>query len=195
MFDSGVGGLSVLSACKRELPNVSFLYLDDGENRPYGDKSREEVIDISEKCVRRLIGAGCNAVVVACNTATACAVGTLRKRFPTLPIIGTEPAVKPALASSDGKVLLLATPLTAKLKEYSDRVIIGEERTLASEIERVYPNPYKLAELAHAVENKYRGFSSIVTGCTHYAHLIPYFTHPVFDGADGVAKRLKNLLL
>ena len=180
MFDSGVGGLTVLAACKRLMPSARYLYLDDGAHAPYGDRSV-------------LADAGCDAIVIACNTATAAAASVLRRMF-SLPIFGLEPAVKPALAAVSGNVLLLATPVTARLRRYPARVKVGVERTLACDIERAAGDPAALKALAERTLAKYSDYDAIVTGCSHYAHLIPYLPRPVFDGADGLAAHVRRTL-
>lgn len=194
LFDSGVGGLTVLSACKKALPSARWLYLDDSAHAPYGDKTDEQVTSLAESCADALFGAGCDAVVIACNTATAAAAAEIRRKYADKTVLGLEPAVKPALAAVRGRVLLLATPVTAALKKYSDRVIVGVEPTLAREIEEAYGDPFALKDLADRTLAKYKDFDAVVTGCSHYAHLIPYMPFPVFDGAEGVAKRLRQLV-
>lgn len=194
LFDSGVGGLTVLSACKKVLPQARFLYLDDAAHSPYGDKSGECVTVLADECVNILLRAGCDAVIIACNTATAAAADVLRARHSDKIILGLEPAVKPALAAVRGRVLLLATPVTASLKSYPDRVTVGVEKTLARDIERAYGDPAALETLAKKTLAKYGEFDGVVTGCSHYAHLIPYIDRPVFDGAEGVARRAAALL-
>ena len=194
LFDSGVGGLTVLSACKKVLPDARFLYLDDTAHAPYGDKPAGRVTELADACVKTLLKAGCDAVIIACNTATAAAAAYLRAAYPGEIILGLEPAVKPALAAVGGKVLLLATPVTATLKRYSDRVIVGTERTLAADVERAYGDPAALKKLADDTLAKYADYDAVVTGCSHYAHLIPYIDKPVFDGAEGVARRAAELL-
>ncbi len=193
MFDSGVGGLTVLAACKRLMPSARYLYLDDGAHAPYGDRSVREVTDLSVANVRLLADAGCDAIVIACNTATAAAASVLRRMF-SLPIFGLEPAVKPALAAVSGNVLLLATPVTARLRRYPARVKVGVERTLACDIERAAGDPAALKALAERTLAKYSDYDAIVTGCSHYAHLIPYLPRPVFDGADGLAAHMRRTL-
>lgn len=192
LFDSGVGGLTVMAACKRLLPRASFVYYDDAEHAPYGDKSDEEIISAAEGCVRALVSAGCDAIVIACNTATAVAVRRLRESC-GIPVLGLEPAVAPALRRERGRVLLLATPATARHKTYPPRVIVGVERTLASDVERAYGCPSALRALARRVLSSYSGYCAVVTGCSHYAHLAPYMPCRVYDGADGVARRLLSI--
>lgn len=190
LFDSGIGGLTVMAACKRLLPRASYLYMDDAPDAPYGEKSDEEIIAAARGCLHTLMNAGCDAVVIACNTATAVAAGALRSEYPDFPILGLEPSVGPALRAERGKILLLATPATARHKTYPPRVIVGVERNLASDVERAYGCPSALHALARRTLSAYSGYSAVVTGCSHYAHLAPYMHCRVYDGADGVARRL-----
>ena len=194
LFDSGVGGLTVMAACKRLLPRASYVYMDDASDAPYGEKSDEEIISAADRCVSALLGAGCGIIVIACNTATAVAAPFLRAKYADVPILGLEPAVAPALAAERGKVLLLATPATVRHKSYPPRVIVGAECTLASDVERAYGCPSALHALARRTLAKYRGYSAVVTGCSHYAHLSPYIHCRVYDGADGVARRLLAII-
>jgi glutamate racemase len=118
MFDSGFGGVSVLAETVRLLPAEQFLFLGDNRNAPYGDRAVEEVLDFTRQGVDRLIRLGCKAIVIACNTATSAAAGTLRRELP-LPIIGMEPALKPAaLLPRNGAVLVMATAMTLRLKKF-----------------------------------------------------------------------------
>ena len=96
IYDSGLGGLTVWREVRRLLPEESLLYLGDGKNCPYGSRPREEVRALADAAVARLVEEGCKLVVVACNTATAAAIDFLRANYAALPIVGMEPAVKPA---------------------------------------------------------------------------------------------------
>ena len=118
-FDSGLGGISVLRACTALLPREDFLYFGDSVNAPYGEKSLETVRDLTIQAIDDLIAQGVKAVVVACNTATSAAITLLRDKHPQMPIIGIEPAVKPAAqAHNSSSVLVLATPLTIQEDKY-----------------------------------------------------------------------------
>ena len=125
VFDSGVGGISVLKELAAVLPRENFWYFGDSANAPYGTKSIEEIRSLTCRSIRRMIEGGAKAVVIACNTATSAAAEALRKAYPHLPIIGMEPAVKPAAMSAEHPtVLVMATPLTireAKLRCLMDR--------------------------------------------------------------------------
>lgn len=110
VYDSGLGGLTVWRELRRALPGESLLYLGDGKNCPYGARPREEVRRLACQAVDYLIAQGCKLVVVACNTATAAAIDFLRERYPDIPLVGMEPAVKPAcLHTRSGVVGVLAT--------------------------------------------------------------------------------------
>ena len=100
VFDSGIGGLSVLRTLREALPCESFIYLGDGKRCPYGERSKEEVLLFTREAVERLLAEGCKLIVLACNTATAVAVKLLRESYPEIPFVGLEPAVKPAALSS-----------------------------------------------------------------------------------------------
>ncbi|MFR1233581.1 MAG: glutamate racemase [Evtepia gabavorous] len=111
VFDSGLGGISVLRACVRLLPQENFLFFGDSANAPYGEKSLDQVRALTLSAVDRLLEQGVKGIVVACNTATSAAIGLLRQLHPGLPIIGIEPAVKPAaLAAGSSSVIVMATP-------------------------------------------------------------------------------------
>lgn len=110
IYDSGLGGLTVWREVRRALPGESLAYLGDGANCPYGSRPREEVQALADAAVARLVELDCKMVVVACNTATAAAIGFLREKYAGMPIVGMEPAVKPAcLATRSGVVGVLAT--------------------------------------------------------------------------------------
>ena len=137
VYDSGLGGLTVWREVRRMLPSESLVYLGDGKNCPYGSRPREEVRRLADEAVASLVAQGCKMVVVACNTATAAAIDFLREKYAPMPIVGMEPAVKPAcLNTRSGVVGVLAT----------ERSLDGElfRRTAAkygSGVEIVDPSP------------------------------------------------------
>ncbi len=182
VFDSGVGGLSVLRHIRAQLPSVPLLYVADSGHVPYGDKTQDYIRERSLVLTDFLVRHGAAAVVIACNTATAAAAATLRERF-TIPIVAMEPAVKPAVsATRSGVVGVLATVGTlesarfaALLEQYAGAVEIVtqacpglvekvEAGELASPATRVLVERYARA----LVE---RGADTIVLGCTHYPFL------------------------
>ena len=120
-FDSGVGGTCILKAFRRLCPGVPTEYIADSKNCPYGNKPPEEIIRLSEANVKKLLKKGCKVIVVACNTATAAAIDYLRAKYPEVPFVGIEPAVKPAaLRSKTGVVAVLATQGTFNGRLYRE---------------------------------------------------------------------------
>lgn len=193
IFDSGIGGLSVYLSCKKLMPNENFIYFDDGHYAPYGCRSAEYVTARALENTRLLLECGAKAVVIACNTATTVAIAEVRRVFGGI-IVGTEPAVAPALKATTGRLLVLATPLTCetlRARYDSPRLDFSPQPTLASEIEQA-GGPEDLRKIAQRVTPP--GYEGVILGCTHYSYLAPYINIKVFDGADGVARRLHNLL-
>ena len=118
LLDSGLGGISVLGEALRQLPNEDYVYYGDTANAPYGDKTPEEVLGLVHQAVERLIELRCKAIVIACNTATSVSAGKLRQEL-ALPIIGMEPALKPASQlPGGGKILVMATRVTLALPKF-----------------------------------------------------------------------------
>ena len=211
LFDSGLGGLSVLAAIARALPRADLAYLADTAHVPYGNKPdafiRGRVAAIGE----HLVAQGCTMLVVACNTATAAAVGVLREKYPQLPIVGVEPGVKPAaLASRSRRIAVLATESTAKSERLA-RLIVDHAQGVAVHVEpcpgwatRVetlhLDGPDFAAEIAARVEPLLAaGADRIVLGCTHYSFLTPILTPLIagraelVDVADAVARQCLRL--
>ena len=195
IFDSGLGGVSIWREIVNILPAESTLYFADSANCPYGQKSQDEIIDLSERITRYLAEKGAKIVVVACNTATTAAIEHLRTVFP-FPIVGVEPAVKPAaLSSRSGKIGLLATQGTIESPFYN-----STRERYASAVEVVARPGFGLVE---AVENNQifsddteallrryiepmmeAGVDKLVLGCTHYPFLIPVIEKIVGDKID-----------
>ena len=120
-FDSGLGGISVLRETLRLLPREDYLYFGDSLHAPYGVKPLQEVQQLCDAAVEYLLAEGAKAIVIACNTATAASVASLRQRYPHVPIIGTEPAVKPAVERHPGgRILIMATAMTLKEQKFQD---------------------------------------------------------------------------
>lgn len=183
VFDSGVGGLSVLRELVRALPHEKFIYFSDNAHCPYGGKSAAYVIDRARWITDFLLGRGCSMIVIACNTATAAAVATLREEYPAVPFVGIEPAIKPAAAATrSGVVGVLATRGTLSGEKYhialgrmpaGIRVVehVGEgfvelvesgDVSLPAARETVAASVYPLLEA---------GADVLVLGCTHYPFL------------------------
>lgn len=182
IFDSGIGGLSVLKEIRKQLPDENYVYIADSAFTPYGDRSEQEIIQRCLQLVETLINHGATIIVVACNTATAIAVNRLREVF-SLPIVAMEPAVKPAVENSrKGKVGILATTMTLSSHRYAhllERFASGTEV-----IEQACPG---LVEKVEAMQldsestikllNQYldpllnKNVDAVVLGCTHYPFL------------------------
>lgn len=212
VIDSGVGGISVLKELIRLMPNENYIYFGDNENAPYGNKTAQEVRSLMFSNVGRLLEDGAKAIVIACNTATAASATALREKYPDIPIIGIEPAIKPSAKYKEhSNVLVMATTLTLKqekfeelLERYSDNVNI---MTLACPglmeyIEYGITEGKELEDFLEKLFSDVRGikFDSVVLGCTHYPHIKETIKKVlgdnimVFDGGEGTAKETKRRL-
>ena len=213
IYDSGLGGLTVWREVRRALPGESLVYLGDGKNCPYGSRPREEIVRLADEAVAALVARGCKLVVVACNTATAAAIDFLRAKYASLPIVGMEPAVKPAcLATRSGVVGVLATERSldgdlfrrtaARYGEGIEVVAVpGRGFVEAVEADREgAPETEELVRRALAPMLE-RGADQIVLGCTHYPFLLPVLRRVVggrgvaiVDPSPAVARRVAELL-
>lgn len=211
VFDSGAGGLSVLSELLKRLPDESFIYFADSANCPYGPKPPERIIELSNCITQFLIDKGCKTVVVACNTATAAAIDFLRKKY-NVPFIGMEPAIKPASLNTKTKSIgVLATAGTFK-----GRLYIETSRKFASDVNVCYQVGEGLVELVESgkansseSEKLLRKYiepmldcnvDHIVLGCTHYPFLRPVLEKiipkniTIIDPAPAVARQTEKIL-
>jgi glutamate racemase len=212
VFDSGVGGLSVLRAIRRELPAERIIFLGDQVHVPYGSRSLEEVRWFSEQITRFLIEQGAKLIVVACNTASAAALHTLRELFPQTPFVGMEPAVKPAAErTQSGVVGVLATPATFQGALYAsvvERFANGVQvlqATCPGLVEQIENGQLEAIETRSILESalnpmKGQGIDTIVLGCTHYPFVIPLIQSiagpqvNVIDPAPAIARQARRLL-
>jgi glutamate racemase len=212
IFDSGVGGLSVLKAIRQELPDESMIYLADQAHVPYGARPLQEVRRFSESIAHFLVGQGCKIIIVACNTASAAALHDLRKCFPGFPFVGMEPAVKPAAErTKTGVVGVLATPATFQGALYAsvvERFATGVQLLqdtcpgLVQQIEAgQLTDPVTEMILRQALDPMIeQEIDTVVLGCTHYPFVIPMIqeiTGPnvrVIDPAPAVARQARHLL-
>lgn len=212
VLDSGVGGISVLRALTKLLPNEQFVYFGDSANAPYGTKSREEVLRLTFQTTEFLLKMNCKAIVIACNTATAAAAQQLREHYKTLPIIGVEPAIKPAaLFMNHPRVLILATPMTLQLEKFKNLAENLSDKATFKTLP--CPGLVELIETGKArapqTEEYLRTLlkeelqdppNAIVLGCTHFPFvgqtLRRIFGNSVrlFDGAEGTARQLRRKL-
>lgn len=212
VFDSGVGGLSVLHHIRRVLPHERLIYVADSGHVPYGDKSAAYIEHRSHAIADFLISRGADAIVIACNTATAAAAASLRRDF-NCPIIGMEPAVKPAVtATRSGVVGVLATIGTlesarfaALLEKYAGDVKILTQGCPGL-VEQVEKGELHSAETRHLVERYTvplleKGADTLILGCTHYPYLAPLIRQvagdnvALIDTGEAVARQLQRRLL
>lgn len=213
ILDSGAGGISVLKALIEFLPHENFIYYGDSAHNPYGTKTREEILALTMRCTEILLEKGCKTIVVACNTATAAAITDLRQKYPEIPMIGLEPALKPAvLHKPDSTVIVMATPFTLKeekfrllREQYEDQakriislpcpeIVRFVER---EEMESPELKAYLRQQFAPYMEEE---IDAIVLGCTHF----PFVRESIreimgdkvvlFDSATGVGKQVKRQL-
>lgn len=213
IYDSGLGGLTVWREVRRALPEESLIYLGDGKNCPYGSRSREEVARLADEAVGHLVAMGCKMVVVACNTATAAAIDALRAKYAPMPIVGMEPAVKPACLATQSRVVgVLATERsldgdlfrrTAAKYGADIEVITAAGKGFVELVER---DAEASAEAVRCVgeamhEMLQRGADHIVLGCTHYPFLLDTmrkvaegYAVTFVDSSQAVARRVGQLL-
>ncbi|MDQ7917028.1 glutamate racemase [Mesonia sp. MT50] len=211
MFDSGVGGTSIFKAVQQLLPNEQVIYLADSKNAPYGAKSKSEIRDLSFKNTQFLLDRGAKIIVVACNTATTNAIIELRSTF-KVPIIGIEPAIKPAALQSTTKVIgILATQgtLTSELftktselftKDIEVIEVIG--KGLVPLIEKGKLGSQQTRDLLVRLLQPMlvKGIDYLVLGCSHYPYLIPLIKEilpspvRIIDSGEAVAKQTKTVL-
>lgn len=213
VFDSGVGGLSILSACLNNLPSESYLYIADSAYAPYGDKTDSVIRDRVIQVVSYLIERGAKAIVIACNTATAAAVHECRELF-ALPIIGVEPGLKPAVKISQSKrVGVLATQYTVESQKFQSLVMQLDQQAdsitalgcpgLVELIESQHTTSQELeALLTPYIEQFERaGIDTLALGCTHYGfvekEISALFRDPVkvIDTSTSIALEVKRRLM
>lgn len=212
VFDSGVGGIGVLREIQRLLPHENLLYFGDSKMAPYGERATEEVRRLVLTHAARLLR-DAKALVLACNTATAAAARELRSAYPHVPIIGMEPAIKPALAvAPHPKILILATAAT--LREEKLKALLFRHEGEAAFYKCAAPGLVRLVEAGLADSPEMGRYltallspfvgenrpDAVVLGCTHFpfakAAISRFFEHrvPLFDGAEGTARELSRRL-
>lgn len=209
-FDSGIGGLTVLHEAFQVLPHEDFIYFSDGKNAPYGNKPKEQIKLLTFDAVEFMLSKySLKALVVACNTATSIAIDDLRKRY-DFPIIGMEPAVKPAIALAKSKrVLVFATELTLEEVKFKDLVAKFDThkvidyvplQALVGIAERFEFDEKTILEYLEKqlVPLHLQDYGAVVLGCTHFPYFKNYFKQlfnaPLIDGNGGTVKRLVSLL-
>lgn len=206
IFDSGIGGVTVLKEILKLLPNENYIYYSDSINNPYGEKTQEQLLNYVNKIIEFFIEKDCKAVVFACNTATALTIEEIRKKYKDLIIIGIEPAYKMVYDyDKDKKTLVMATPNTINSEKFKN---LYNEYDNHNTILLPCPNLANLIEEGKTIkiinylkENlpTNKNIEVVVLGCTHY----PLIKNEIksilgniifYDGGKGVAKRLYNLL-
>lgn len=207
-FDSGLGGISVLKESVKLMPNENYIYYGDSANAPYGIKTAENVKALTDIAVEKLINIGVKAIVIACNTATSAGIDFLRNKYLNIPIIGVEPALKPAVERfPHGRIIIMATDMTLKEEKF---------RTLWSNYGKdaeIIPLPCKGLmeyvekgitegdELEKYLQEKFSvllhsPIDAIVLGCTHYPFVknaiqkIVGKSVMIIDGGQGTARQL-----
>ncbi len=213
VIDSGMGGISVLRVLRQLLPGENYVYFGDSANAPYGEKSGDEVRRITDENIDMLIKMGAKAVVIACNTATSAAAEYVREKYTQIPIIGMEPAVKPAATCAEHPtVLVMATPLTLKREKFLSLISRYEERAefinvpchgLVELVERGVVEGEEMDECLSTILSPYltgKKIDAVVLGCTHYIHAKEAIEKAigggvtVFDGALGTARETERRL-
>ncbi len=208
IFDSGVGGISVLRDAVRLMPHEHFIFYGDNHNAPYGSKTQAEVIALVDRVVEILLRRDIKALVIACNTATAAAVAPLRERL-SIPIIGMEPALKPARnLRHGGQILVLATPATLHMEKfrrlmalYGEGAVPVEGRGIVECVERGHVSDGEIAAVLHGLldEHLKQPTDAIVLGCTHYLFIKEALAAvapgiPLVDGNLGTVRQLERVL-
>ncbi|MDO3411475.1 glutamate racemase [Saccharibacillus sp. CPCC 101409] len=212
-FDSGLGGLTVLHEAALRLPHEDFLFYADMLHVPYGNKTRQQVLGYVIEAADRIMQENVKALVVACNTGTSVAAAELRRRYP-IPVIGMEPAVKPAVemnGSSGRRVLVMATELTLGQSKYMELVSRVDDQGIVDSLPM--PELVQYCEALNFDEDELgayfrrklapfdlKQYGTLVLGCTHY----PYYTEllkkilpdhiRIIDGGAGTVRRLEDVL-
>ena len=211
VFDSGVGGISVLRELVHLMPNENYIFFGDSKRAPYGEKTLEEVRRLTEEHVTRMLSDGAKAVVIACNTATSADVTILRDKFPLIPIIGIEPALKPAvLSAKHPNVLVMATPMTIRERKFTKLMEQYKAEAqiyplacpgLVDYVERGELSGEGIETFFRKLFAPYEGIQmdAVVLGCTHF----PFAKEAMravlgevrfYDGGAGVARETKRRL-
>ncbi len=210
-FDSGVGGLSVMKEAIKIMPNENYIYFGDSQNAPYGVKSVNEIKELTFKGIQFLLEKGAKGIVVACNTATSAAVAELRLIYPNLPLVGIEPAIKPAVKlKKSGKILMMATPMTVKQEKF--KILLNKYKSEAEIVpiscdglmEFVEHGVLDGEQLEHYLKSKLgvyvNDIGSIVLGCTHYPFVKDTVSKivgsdiSIIDGGEGTVREIRRRL-
>lgn len=212
VFDSGVGGLSVVRELIAQMPAQPFVYLADQAHAPYGQRTLEDIRELSEGITQFLLREGCRVIVIACNAASAAALHWLRHKYPAIPFVGMEPAVKPAAQRTRSRhVGVLATAATFQGELFASLVDrFGKEVTVHTQVCSKLVPLVEVGELAteraRAAVREYveplrqAGVDELVLGCTHYPFLRPLIEEvagpdiEIIDPAPAVARQAARIL-
>lgn len=207
IFDSGIGGLTVLHRAVKSLPEEEYIFYADTEHAPYGIKNKTDIIGYSEAALEFFVRKGCDVVVIACNTATSVAAESLREKY-AFPILGIEPAVKPAVEHGRGsRILVIATPLTIREEKLHRLVDQVDEHHLVDL--KALPKLVEFAQVGEFESDAVKrylheeldglhpeGYECVVLGCTHFNHFKEMLREifggdcAVIDGSDGTVRNL-----
>ena len=210
VFDSGVGGISVLKELVALMPNEHFIFYGDSANAPYGTKPLEQVVELVCADAAHLYEQGIKALVVACNTATSAGIKILRERYTDMPVIVIEPALKPAVLSKDHPtVLVMATPMTLREEKFHNLMQRFMEQAqieplpcpgLMEFVERGELESEALEQYLKELFSPYEKIDAVVLGCTHYPFVKNMIQKVIgeevllFDGGAGTARETKHQL-
>ncbi len=211
IFDSGIGGLTVLHQAMLLLPNEEYIFYADSDHVPYGEKPKEEIVSYVDSAVQFMLQKGTGVVVIACNTATSVAIEYLRKKY-SIPILGIEPAVKPAVKGCGGKrIMVVATPVTVREEKLKNLIAQVDETHLVD----LLPLPklvrfaergiFQSPEITSYMRSRLAGYdlqaySTLVLGCTHFNFFKDTFRKifpagiNIIDGSAGTANHLADIL-
>lgn len=213
IMDSGMGGLSVLREAMSLMPREDFIYYGDSAHAPYGSKSTEEIRSLTKRCVEQLLERGVKEIIIACNTATSAAVSILREEYTEIPIIGIEPALKPAAVRfPGGNILVTGTELTLREQKFRRQLQCYERKAhvyvqpLGRIVQYVEQGQWESEELSEYLEEVLRpwadlGLDAVVLGCTHFPFAKNAIRRAVgdraelIDGAAGTAREAARQLL
>jgi glutamate racemase len=208
VFDSGIGGEAVAASLRITFPDAQIIVVNDQKNIPYGDKTADQVISLTDAAVQPLLKASCDIIILACNTATALAIATLRTKYPNQKFIGIEPMIKTAAnVTKANTIAVCATPATLASERYHNLITkYGSHLTIlepdcSTWAYMIENNTVNHEEIKHVIEDMcLRGADVIILGCTHY-HWIKELILEIADGraqviepSDAIGRRVQQLL-
>lgn len=208
IFDSGIGGKIVAESLMNFFPEAEILVVDDKKNVPYGEKTNQEIINLTDRAIQPLLKQTCDVIIIACNTATAVSIDILRKKYPHQKFIGIEPMIKTASElTKTNKIAVFATPATLKSQRYKKLI-----KKYGKNLEIIEPNVSNWALMIEKNQINYQSINEIiekvckekvdviVLGCTHYHWIKDSIIKMVnkraivIEPSEAIGKRVKNLL-